>query len=61
MPFTYFAVAGLSVLSATIIAGLIKTRETRRQMRRQLMLAIETPKHESSQETLPAAMVSVRS
>jgi hypothetical protein len=54
MPFIYFAVTGLGVFVATIVAGVIRTTETRRAMRAQLTLPDQP---ESDYKQSPAAMV----
>jgi hypothetical protein len=60
MPAVYFAAAAVGVLVATTIAAFIKTAETRKQMRQQLTLEIQSVQEQPSHDQEPAAMVSVR-
>jgi hypothetical protein len=57
MPVIYFAAAGLGVFVATIIAGVIRTSETRRAMRAQLMLPDQPDQPDNEYKQAPAAMV----
>lgn len=60
MPVIYFAAAAIGILAATMIAAFIKTADSRKQMRQQLMLEIEnTHEQESVHDQKPAAMTSV--
>jgi hypothetical protein len=58
MPVIYFAGAGVGVLLATLIAGIIRTKETRRDMRRQLMLPEQEEHNSNDYKQEPAAFVS---
>jgi hypothetical protein len=57
MPFIYFAATGLGVFVATIIAGVIRTSDTRRAMRAQLTLPDQPDQPNSEYKQAPAAMV----
>jgi hypothetical protein len=57
MPFIYFVATGVGVFVATIIAGVIRTSETRRAMRAQLTLPDHPDQPESEYKQSPAAMV----
>jgi hypothetical protein len=58
MPVIYFVGAGIGVLLATLIAGIIRTTETRRDMRRQLMLPEQKEHDSDNYKQEPAAFVS---
>lgn len=60
MLFTYFSAAALGVFVATLVAGMMKSSDIRRQMRQQLLLQTDTPSQpeEYAQTQQPAAMVS---
>ncbi len=54
MPYVYFAAAGFGVFIATIIAGVVRTSRTRREMRAQLTIQDQPS---SEYKPAPAAMV----
>ena len=57
MPYIYFVAAGIGVFLATVIAGIVKTSKTRREMRAQLTIQDQPA---VDYKPTPAAMVEAR-